>query len=395
MPALTLRRRTLFPILLSTAVLSACGGGAAERDEFAHPELLQEHQRLDETARAAVASGLVGAVFASQHQSTERLYLGKAGRKKQQDGAALAGDEAFQLASLSKSMTAALAAEQVRLGRLRWDSRPAELLPELSAVLHPAYAQVTLAQLLDHRSGLPALQDPAELADLQAFLVQRAQPLPGTDRERRRLLAQWLMARAPEARPGLDLHYSNAGYTVAGAMLEAASGQDFETLLRTWARGLGLEPQWQASARAAQGHEGESPSTLSAYTPLSAEWQVWLDALKPSGDVWLSPGGYGRWLAEHQRARQGQRHGLAPDYVQRLRQLGEGDYALGWAGAQHQGQRALVHSGAYHGFMGLVWLQQDGKKAYFALSNTQGLRVDGSSWVMDALNSGLLHLLSR
>ena len=41
--------------------------------------------------------------------------------------------------------------------------------------------------------------------------------------------------------------------------------------------------------------------------------------MKPAGNVWLDAAGYGRWLAEHQRALQGQRHGLAPDYVQRLR----------------------------------------------------------------------------
>ena len=46
-------------------------------------------------------------------------------------------------------MTAALVAHWVEQGKLRWDSRPTDLLPEAAAKQHPAYANATLAQLLD------------------------------------------------------------------------------------------------------------------------------------------------------------------------------------------------------------------------------------------------------
>lgn len=379
------RALLLLSLTLALPMFGGCGGGE-DFEEIRHPELRQENRRLGETARASLASGLVGVLYGSQHEALQKLYLGTAGLDSH-GGAALREDAVFQIGSLAKSMTAALAAEQVRQGKLRWDSRPADWLPELAGRQHPAYAGLTLAHLLDHRGGLPALQDPAELEQLAAFLAEQAQPLPDTDRGRRQLMSRWLMQTAPASPPGQDVSYSNAGYVIAGAMLEAATGQDFEVLLRHWARGLGLELR-QASAL--QGYQGASPAALAPYQPLPPPWHAWVDgAMKPAGNVWLDAAGYGHWLAEHQRALQGKRHGLAPDYVQRLRELPEGGYALGWSAGQVQGRRALVHTGAYAGFMGMAWLQQDGKKSFFALSNTEG------SWVLEVLGQGLMQLALR
>lgn len=400
MSAPLLRRRAFLPLLpaffiLPAAVLSACGGGA-EREEIRHPELLQEAARLNDVAGAAVAAGLVGAVFGSQPEGLQKLYLGSAGLSQQSQGPALSSEQPFQLGSLSKSMTAALAAELVRQGKLRWDSRPAELLPELIALQHPEFAAITLRQLLDHRSGLPAFQDPSELEELADYLAIQTDPLPTSDRERRRLLARWMLARKPALPPGQELLYSNAGYTLAGAMMEAATGQDFDSLLLNWARGLGLELSLNPPPRAPQGHVGPKAQSLKPFEALTPEWAVWVDgALRPSGNVWMTPAAYGRWLAEHQRALQGQSHGLAPEYVQRLRQMPEGEYGLGWVAMQAQGQRGLVHTGAYLGFMGMVFVQQDGKTAYFGLSNTEGNNEDGNSWVLNVLTQAVLQLASR
>lgn len=391
-PHLT-RRRVLASALALTplTLLGACGG--AEGDELRDPRLLLENQALRERAQAAVDAGLVGAVFGSQHDSADKLYLGAAGQARLK-GDAMTGSESFQLASLSKAMTAALVAHWVEQGKLRWDSRPTDLLPEAAAKQHPAYANATLAQLLDHRSGLPTFNDPAEVARIADFVATLPLPHPTTDAARRRVLSGWLLSLTPVVGAG-EFAYSNAGYTVAGAMLEAATGQDFETLMRQWAQPRGLQPQWQPPANAAQGHEGPAPGRLQPATAFAPEVQPWVDAAKPSGDVWMGPAGYGQWLAEHQRALQGRSHGLPAAYVQRLRTLGSGDYALGWEGSWLHGKGALVHSGADQGFMGLTVLAQDGHSAYFALTNTLSLEPDSTSWVMDALNRGLLDLLNR
>ncbi len=370
-------------------VLTACGGGAAD-DEVRDPKLLTENRALRERAEAAVAGGLVGAVYASQHTSAEKLYLGVAG-KAALGGAALKGDEPFQLASMSKSMTAALIAHWVDAGRLRWDSRPADVMPELKGTQHAAYAQVTLAQLLGHRGGVVPLNTVEALADFQAVLATHEGPLPDTDVARRRFVVGWVMAQAPAGQPGQDFVYSNAGYTVAGAMLEAATGQDFDTLMRQWAKPVGLDLQLQRPANAPVGHEGTAPGRLQPYAGFPAELQPWVDTIKPSGEVWMTPAGYGRWLAEHQRALQGKGHGLPASYVQRLRELVPGEYALGWQAGPVNGRASLSHGGADKGFMSDVVLAQDGRSAYFALTNTFGDDPSQpTSWAGDILYRQLL-----
>jgi CubicO group peptidase (beta-lactamase class C family) len=292
-------------------------------------------------------------------------------------------------------MTAALVAQWVDKGRLRWDSKPAELLPELAAQMHPAYAQITLDQLLNHRAGLVPLDSAAGLDDFGAFLADHAGPLPQTDTGRRRLLCAYLLSLPPAGQPGRDFVYSNAGYTLAGAMLEAATGKDFETLMREFGAPLGLHPVWQTQSAVTQGYAGDAPGRLQAFTGFGPELQPWVDAIKPSGDVWLSPTEYARWLAEHQRALQGQGHGLPVTYVQKLRSIRPGDYALGWAGGKVKDQTVLFHNGAANGFMGLVMLRQDGRRAHFALTNTFGTDAGATDWVTTILNDALLRLASR
>ncbi|MBB5205978.1 CubicO group peptidase (beta-lactamase class C family) [Inhella inkyongensis] len=395
MPAdLSLPRRALFTLSL-LALLSACGGGVdTQRDEIRDPQLLTETQAARTEAETAVRTGLVGAVFATQAESAAKLYLGTAGLRKPQ-GAAMQGDEAFHLASMSKSMTAALAAHWVEKGRLRWDSKPAELLPELATGMHPAYAQITLAQLLNHRAGLVALDGAADIAAFAQFLATQTEPLPQTEAGRRRVLARWTLSLPPAGQPGQDFVYSNAGYTLVGAMLEAATGQDFETLMRQFLAPMNLHPLWQPASSTVQGHEGEHPSRLQPFSGFGAEMQPWVDAIKPSGDVWLTPAEYGLWLAEHQRALQGKAHALPAFYVQTLRTLRFSDYALGWQGGALNGRPYLVHAGAASGFMGAVILRQDGQRAHFALTNTFGTDAATPDWVTRALNDGLIRLASR
>ncbi len=392
----TLSRRSLLGVAVSSALLAACGGGG-EREELLDPRLLQEPQKLRAQAEAAVAKGLVGVVFASQHQRAEELRVGAAGlNRKDAGGVALRGDESFQLASLGKAMTAALAAAMVDQGLLRWNSRPAELMPELAAAQLPEYGSITLQDLLDHKGGLLSLDQPQDIDQLQLYLAEFAGPLPSDETGRRRLLGQWMLAQPAQVRPGLDYLYSNAGYALAGAMLEAASGKTFGALIdEQLARPLGLQFQWTRPTEARQpiGHSGNSPATLELTQDYPQELRLWFDAIKPAGNASMKVASYGNWLRWHQLALQGKSTPLARSYVERLSRLEAGQYALGWQGSAGQGQPLLVHSGADEGFMGLVLLAQNGERALFGLSNTLGASDDGKSWVLEALNEGLLKLL--
>jgi CubicO group peptidase (beta-lactamase class C family) len=90
--------------------------------------------------------------------------------------------------------------------------------------MDPAWRDVTLAMLLTNTSGAPN----GLAAD---GLWKRLWERRGTPVEERRKLVAGVLARAPEAPPGKRNVYSNAGFSIAGAMLETVTGKPYEALL--------------------------------------------------------------------------------------------------------------------------------------------------------------------
>lgn len=102
-----------------------------------------------------------------------------------------------------------MAARLVEEGRLGWDARLVEVAPELAAVAHDAYGDVTLEDLLLCEAGIAPFTDGAK------------EPLPSYDAaagDPRWAFARDVLARPPAAarKAGRFPHqYSNASYTLA------------------------------------------------------------------------------------------------------------------------------------------------------------------------------------
>lgn len=381
----------------TAGTLSGCGGGGGKSLTNPVEELatLQAQQRLNDQAATAREDGLVGVVVGQLRGPDDKLIRAAAGNTRLKGGRALSGDERFIIGSNTKAMTAALAALCVERGLLRWDSKPAELLPELRGTLHAGYKDLTLAMLLDHLGGLPAFSGEEDPLRFAAYLEGYGGALPNTETGRRRFLANWLLEQAPVAKVGEEFLYSNAGFALAALMLEVASGQDFTSLFDSMlSKPLRLDVQWGHPSGDAQpqGNVGDSMALLKPWAPLPPEWQVWMDALGPSGSANLSTSGYSQWQRWHLQALQGRGTPLPAAYVARIKALKPTQYALGWMGGEVEGRALIFHTGADEGFMTIAGLTQDGKIGVFAMTNTFGWRPDGSSWVMDSLNKVLLRL---
>jgi CubicO group peptidase (beta-lactamase class C family) len=132
-------------------------------------------------------------------------------------------DDAFHLGSDTKAFTAFVAARLVDAGVVAWDTKLVDVWPARRKRIHADLRDVTLAQLLHHRAGLP--HDPA---DRKLLLQPTDRPLV----EQRRLIVESVLALAPIHAPGKQFEYSNAGYIVAGALLETKTGKSWEDLVR-------------------------------------------------------------------------------------------------------------------------------------------------------------------
>ncbi|HEY3861838.1 MAG TPA: serine hydrolase domain-containing protein [Verrucomicrobiae bacterium] len=146
-----------------------------------------------------------------------------AGIRKWGDPTPVTTNDMFHIGSCTKSMTATLAGILIDEGKLRWDTTIAEVFPELKGKMSQQYETVTIEQLLHHRGGVPGEPPPAAWG--------RAWEEIGTPAQQRREFIEAVLREPPAAPPGQKEIYSNQGYTIAGAMMEKITGQDFESLM--------------------------------------------------------------------------------------------------------------------------------------------------------------------
>lgn len=126
----------------------------------------------------------------------------------------------FRLASVSKQFTAAAVMILVRDGRLGYESRLTEILPDF-----PEFGrEITLRNLLQHTSGLPDYED---LMPPSAE-PESSDPVQIKDDEVLDLLKG---TRAPLFPPGTSWKYSNSGYVVLGLIVAKISGTPFDEFL--------------------------------------------------------------------------------------------------------------------------------------------------------------------
>jgi D-alanyl-D-alanine carboxypeptidase len=127
-----------------------------------------------------------------------------------------AADQHYRLASVSKVLTQVAIARLVDQGRIRLDAPISTYLPDLPA----AFGAVTVNQLLHHRAGVfPAAMMTPDL--VETLLGARSQ---------RDLLP--IVVNEPLAfPPGTREQYSNGGYFVLGAIIEAVSSRTYAGFL--------------------------------------------------------------------------------------------------------------------------------------------------------------------
>jgi CubicO group peptidase (beta-lactamase class C family) len=140
------------------------------------------------------------------------------GVRKLGDAAPVDAHTIFPIGSNTKAFTTAALAILVDQGKLHWDDRVVDKLPGFR--MYDAYAssEMTVTDLLVHRSGLGLGE-----GDLMMF--------PTSDRTRAQLVHDIRYLKpARSFRGGYD--YDNVLYIVAGALVEAVSGQPWEDFVQ-------------------------------------------------------------------------------------------------------------------------------------------------------------------
>ena len=309
-------------------------------------------------------------------------------------------DTIFDVASLTKSFTAAAIASLVDEGKMMWDAPVRRYLPTLEFPDPYLTANVTIRDLLSHRTGMHATNGAWYFTSL--------------DRSRLLSLIRNMKVGAPFR---TQMIYSNIGYTVAGEAARVAAGTTWEDLIaKRILLPLGMNRTTSvfntapAMGNVASGHAFLFSHGAQVVTPREGMQR---DVTAPAGGIQSSARDLATWMIFQlgDGTVQGQRvlsaRSLAEmhspqtiiptnEAFRRSRQIGYfGAYCMGWQVFDYRGNRMLWHSGA-----------GDGQLAYMALvpGSQLGVVVLANSWKGGAaLNIALvsrivdfyLHLTTR
>ena len=177
-------------------------------------------EQLSDLVKARVAFGVERDEFSGAAWLADRgrpVASAAGGMADAAAGQANTVDTRFHIGSMGKMFTAVAVARQIEAGRLRFDTRLIDVLPDYP---NPEAARsITIAHLLSHSSGvsLPYVE-PTAPQDLDPERVDDAVA---------RIAAQPLAFE-----PGSRSSYSNEGYTLLGAVLEAVTGQTYYEVIQ-------------------------------------------------------------------------------------------------------------------------------------------------------------------
>lgn len=155
----------------------------------------------------------------------------------------VAPDTLFRIASISKPITALAVVSLVEEGKLTYDLKAFPYLgyptPTYKGAKHdPRLDAITVKQLLQHSGGWDrdAAFDPMFRTNAASLdLTGKKQPPASAEQ-----IARWMVGKPLQFDPGTRYAYSNFGYCVLGRVIEKASGQDYETYLRSVLKKAGI-----------------------------------------------------------------------------------------------------------------------------------------------------------
>ncbi len=281
-------------------------------------------------------------------------------------------DDPWHIGSCTKAFTAALYARLVARGAAAWGTPLPDLLPDLAPGMDRGWGAVTIDALLRHRAGLPGDLAPAVLA------AAHADPRPPAA-QRAEAAARALAD--PPLRPGA-FAYSNLGYVVAGAAIEAVTGRPWEDALRDdllgplgiRSAGVGAPPggPWGHAPRWGGAGRGRPvpPDAPDADNPR---------VMDPAGGLHMTLADWGRFVAEFL---DGGATVLDEDAVARLLTPPAAGpaVAMGWVHPPPRARGALRGVGIGHQGSNLRWvasafLDDDRRRAALVVTNDGRARM--------------------
>lgn len=348
MPHSFLARRRPAILLLAASALALTLSPLASR-----PAAAQDAARMDQVIRASSdADAFSGAVLVARDG---RILLDQGyGLANREWNIPNDGDVKFRLGSLSKQFTAVAVMLLNQQGKLDLDAPIKTWLPDAPA----AWDAITPRHLLSHTAGVP------NFTAFSDFEAQKTRPamLP-------QLIARF-RDRPLDFTPGSRFAYSNSGYVLLSAIIEAASGQTYaDFVTANLFQPLGM------SDSGYDRHDMILPRRASGYA-LGADGVVNADYV----DMSIPTGAGALYSTTHDLLKweQGLFGGrlLNAQSMTALTTPVRNGYAMGLMVSEADGKRLVWHNGAIEGFNTYMAYDPGDRTAVIVLGNLNGETPD-------------------
>ncbi len=351
-------KRKFVQWVLAIAVVAAMGGTSVAQAR-PRPEPKENWASLDHFIRTSMKAWHVPGAAVAIVRDKSVVFIKGFGVRDIRTGAPVTPDTLFDIGSCTKAFTAAAVGMLVDEGKMRWDGRVRDYIPFFHLYDPLADEQVTMRDLLTHRTGVPGTD-----------LLWYGAPYTQEEIVRRMAYAK------PDAGFRAKFQYQNVMYMVAGYAVGQVAGETWDQFVQQRIFDpLGMTDS-DTSAEAAEQSPNfsaphfEEPSGKVVAIP----WRN-IDDIAPAGAINSSARDMAKWItlqlsdgvydgkrlisaeSMHEmhspqmviRGNEGMREEFFPD--EKLL-----SYGMGWFIEDYRGHELILHPGDIDGFSTMVAL---------------------------------------
>lgn len=310
-------------------------------------------QALSEIVADENAPGIIAAIISGDGV----IAIGSAGVRKVGSDAPITCNDLVHLGSCTKAMTSTMLATLVAEGKLNWDMKLIEAIPDLKKNIHPDFQNITLWQLLTHRAGLPL-----NPLDWDAHNTKEI-------KERRLAILKDNLISSPAIKSG-EFNYSNFGYLIAACMAEKVTGLSWESLMKQRL----FDPLGMSSAGFGAPDNNKSINQPWGHFKSGGKWQPSTsydaEALGPAGEIHCTIEDWAKFIS----LQLADKNPILDSIF--LNKLVEpvGFYAGGWGILEDQPWakgKVLTHNGSNGIWYAAVMVAQKIDRAYVVVTNSR------------------------
>lgn len=353
------------------------------------------NKQIDRVVKKAMKTFNVPGIAVAVIKDGEVVLSKGYGVRSEKNGGEVNENTLFGIASNTKAFTAAAIGKLVDMGKLTYDTRVSTIIPELQFYNPYMTSEVTVMDLLSHRTGLGL-----GAGDLMVF--------PASNSLTEAELIHNMRYLKPVSRFRTDYHYNNLMFVMAGEVIERVSGVPYEEfIMDNFVKPLEME-RTVMNYKKIKDHSNE----ITGHVPVDGELLPvglsFTEEANSAAGMWSSVHDMSKWvLAQLQHGKYGENltDSLFSEKVHEemwspqtiIDRSGKGfynthfsSYGTGWGLSDVNGYKQVTHSGGLLGIVTKVLMIPELDLGIIVLTNQQSGAAFGA--ITHSIKDGYLGL---